>query len=441
MTLTDTTNSHQSSQPHLNSFEPFQPDELFKIIRRMKPTTCDLDPIPTKVFINCLDILISTITDIVNLSLSTGKFPSCLKTALVKPLLKKPGLDPNVLSNYRPISNLPFLSKVIERAVAIRLTSYLDRNHLLPQRQSAYRPGHSTETALLQVVDHLLRAVDKGNIVIMILLDLSAAFDTLNHNTLLLRLQRDFGLSEMALQWFKTYVSGRTQRVVTDSTKSEALPMTSGVPQGSVLGPVLFLLYTAPLSRIFEEHHIAYHLYADDTQLSAVSNPEPTSVKNILQDIELCSTKVKSWMDRNSLKMNEDKTEAIILGREIHLKNLHINTISIAGAQIKVSECVKYLGVCIDKHLTMEEQINHVVKVSHWQIRKIRTIRRFIPEKTAAMLFISLVISQMDYCNSLFFGITREQVHKLQLIQNVCARIIKLSPPRAHISPVLEDLH
>lgn len=275
----------------------------------------------------------------------------------------------------------------------------------------------------------------------MVLLDLSAAFDTLNHDTLLLRLQKDFGLSDTVLEWFRTYIFGRKQQVTTGGLCSETFPMTSGVPQGSVLGPVLFLLYTAPLGRVFEEHHLSYHLYADDTQLSAASSPEPSSIEKTKQEIEICTMKIKAWMDKNSLKMNEEKTEVIVLGRKIHLRNLRIETVNIAGAPIKVSNSIKYLGFRIDQYLSMEDQINHVVKISHWHIRKIRSIRRFIPEKTAATLVISLVFSQLDYCNSLLYGITGQQVHKLQSIQNVCARIVKLSAVRTHITPLLRDLH
>ncbi len=173
--------------------------------------------------------------------------PSVFKSAYITPLLKKPDLDPAEAKSYGPISNLSVLSKTLERLVASQLLDYLRAADLLPDLQSAYRPHHSTETAVLKVLADILRAVDGGDLAVLALLDLSAAFDTVDHETLLTRLKRSYGLSGRVHDWFQSYLSGRFQHVRCGRTSSTPTQLTCGVPQGSVLGPILLLLYTADL--------------------------------------------------------------------------------------------------------------------------------------------------------------------------------------------------
>ena len=176
----------------------------------------------------------------------SGEFPKTCKSAIVRPLLKKCELDSNLLKNYRPVSNLSFLSKLIEKSVCCQLNSYLHQNNLYAKCQSAYREGWITETALLKVQNDVLRSLDKRDDVILTMLDLSAAFDTIDHDILLHRLRHRFGITGVALDWFGSYLKGRMQRVCIGSILSEALPLNYGVPQGSVLGPVLLVCTRLP---------------------------------------------------------------------------------------------------------------------------------------------------------------------------------------------------
>ncbi|XP_070180609.1 ral GTPase-activating protein subunit alpha-1-like isoform X3 [Littorina saxatilis] len=202
------------------------------------------DPLPGFLFTKCLNKLLPSNTDIINISLATGVVPDCFKSAIVRPLIKKPGLDVNELKNYRPVSNLPFLSKLLERIILEQLSSHLSRNSLMPVYQSAYRPHHSTETALLRITTDLLNATDSGLVSALVLLDLSAAFNTIDHQLLVDRLSSTFGIHDTALSWFRNYLQNCSQTVTTDSFSSQPVPVRFGIPQGSVLGPVLFTLVT-----------------------------------------------------------------------------------------------------------------------------------------------------------------------------------------------------
>ena len=259
--------------PLLSSFAPSTEEEVRRIIMSSSDTSCDLDVIPTSLLKSCLDVLIKPITIIVNMSLSEGSFPSTFKHALVKPLLKKHNLPQDELSSYRPISNLNFVSKVLERIIHARISSHLESFPSITPFQSAYRQFHSTETALLRIQNDLLLAINKQKVSALVLLDLSAAFDTIDHKILLSRLSSFYGLSSTALNLIASYLLNRTQSVSVQSHSTPPSSIFTGIPQGSVLGPLLFSLYTSPVSQIFTKASISYHLYADDTQIYISFSP------------------------------------------------------------------------------------------------------------------------------------------------------------------------
>ena len=274
-----------------STFSTVTEDQVTKVITNSPSKSCSLDPWPTFLVLDYLDILITPLTAIINASLEQGKCPNFFKQAHVTPILKKPSLDKEVFKNYRPVSNLNFISKILERVVAVQLQTHLDEVGLMTAFQSAYRKHYSTESALLNMQNDILLNMAKGSVTALILLDLSAAFDTIDHTIFLDRLNVYYGLSELALGWFKSYLSGRTHSVKVGSTLSHPAALHYGVPQGSVLGPILFSLYTNPIGSIFHSYSsIDYHFYADDTQLYITLSPENFShsiqkLNNCLNDI------------------------------------------------------------------------------------------------------------------------------------------------------------
>ena len=295
-----------------SSFSAITDDELLKIISKSAAKSCVLDPVATWLLKEpaLLQAVLPTLTTAVNYSLTSGNVPECLKKAVITPLIKKAGLDSENLKNYRPVSNLPFVGKILEKVVAQQLSQYLQQNGLNDKFQSAYRREHSTESALLRIKNDFDVALDAGDGVLLVLLDLSAAFDTIDHEILLDILESQCGITGVALKWMTSYLSGRTQSVIIGEACSRPVKLRIGVPQGSVLGPLLFSVYIAPLSAIMRKYGISYHGYADDTSLYVRFNPkEPGSLVAALWRLEACLEEIRAWMVANKLMLNEAKTD------------------------------------------------------------------------------------------------------------------------------------
>ena len=262
----------------------------------------------------------------------------------------------------------------------------LRRDHILEKNiTTAYRPGHSTETALLKVVNDLFLSLNKGNISVLALLDFSSAFDTIDHTILVHRLHTDFGFTDTVLQWFSSYLTDRTQYVSLCNHCSDFPPIHSGVPQGSVLGPMLFTMYIKPLSAIIDSHSIIHHSYADDLQLQMSAPPD--RISELLHSMQSCISDVKAWATANMLKLNDSKTELMLVTskRSKHLHNLP-TSITIGNAQIPFKQSVKNLGFTLDCHLTMNAHVSNIARTCYFELRRLAYIRRFLTSTATATL-------------------------------------------------------
>ena len=270
----------------LDNFSPMSSDEILVIINDLANKQCDLDPLPAFLFKGSIEASLPYITNIVNTSLEQGCFPDELKKAVVTPILKDHKLDPDVLKNYRPVSNLSIISKILEKCVLKQLLQHLEQNDLMAKLQSAYRKHHSCETALLKIYDDILTVIDSRTNAILVLLDFSSAFDTINQELLLKKLKNDYGIEKTALKWFDSYLNNRHFMVKIKDTHSNGRNVRYGVPQGSILGPILFLLYVKEMEVIAARNGVSYHMFANDSQLYLSYNNE-TSDKTIKMQ---CST-------------------------------------------------------------------------------------------------------------------------------------------------------
>lgn len=423
----------------LDKFLPVTKDELLKIISCMNKTTCDSDPFPTKLLMSHLSTVIDTILHIVNLCLSSGVFPASCKSSIVLPLIKKHGLDPEILKNYRPVSNLSFLSKIIEKVIATRILQHIVSNDIIDSFQSAYKSGHSTETALLRVYNDIVSTIGKGSGSFLVLLDLSAAFDTIDHDNLFSILTKYVGINGDAMKLIKSYFCDRSQRVQIDGIMSSIANLVCGVPQGSVLGPLKFCLYLLPLGAILKSHDIGYHIYADDTQLYIsfkCKNPETSLIK-----LNNCISDIRAWMIINKLKINDSKTEFIVFRTPQTKQDMSGLSVSVGDSKILSSSKVRDLGVIFDKSLTFDDHISSVCKSTHFYLRSIGKLRNLLSREATAQLIHALITTRIDYCNSLLYNIPKNKLQRLQRIQNQAARILTRSRRAIHITPVLVNLH
>jgi hypothetical protein len=418
----------------------FNDKEISKIVMTCSDATCILDPIPTRVLKSCIDVLADPLSRLVNMALSEGCFPELFRAAVVTPLIKKSSLPHDDLSSYRPISNLSFISKLLERIINIRITGHIESFPKFTPFQSAYRKFHSTETALLRIENDLLLAIDKQKVTALVLLDLSAAFDTVDHEILLHRLQFWFGISGNALKLLSSYLSCRSQSVLINGVSSSSLPLNTGVPQGSVLGPILFTLYTSPLANLITSHGLSFHLYADDTQLYI-----SFSAANVTMNLkQLSSTmdRVHEWFTANRLTLNPSKTEYLLIGTWQQRQRINECHLHFHKDILKPVDCARNLGVMFDSELSFKQQISKVCQTSFLYIRQMRRVRPFLDHNCAVLLANALVSSRLDYCNSLYYGLPKTSLQRLQYVQNSLARVVVPSVRRFdHITPTLKSLH
>ena len=406
----------------INSNFSFSEESLLnieKLIDNLKDRTATgLDYIDVRLIKDLKKVISPFLTKIVNLGYNIGKFPNCMKRAIIKPIYKEG--DQNSISNYRPIAILPIISKIIERAVTDQFVAFFIINCLLSPTQHAYLKKHSTITFLAEALNHIYSLVDQKLHVALVKIDLSKAFDTINHEKLLIKL-KNLGLDEKSLSWIESYLKNRKQKTKFKFYTSTEENITTGVPQGSILGPLLFISYTNDLAENFPEHLCKLLSYADDSTF-IVSATSPAELKN---KIKLTLEIAQNWFEKNDMRINTDKTEILIFK---HHKNTRKITIPIIYQNKKIrlipKPYVKVLGIFIDENLSWTPQINKVKKYSMNSTRNVHRINKMLPLPARINMYNTIIVPHFDYGDVIFGGCTKKDSNRLQLVQNFAVKSI-----------------
>lgn len=293
----------------------------------------------------------------------------------------------------------------------------------------------------MRVTNDIRLALDRKQGTLLVLLDLSSAFDTIDHTVLLNRLRMRYGLRGPALQWMESYLQDRKQRVVIGQESSDYEELNTGVPQGSVLGPLLFSLYVQPVGDIIRRHGLQFHHYADDLQLMLTFELNAQSLLEAMRRLEACICDIREWMTSNYLKLNDGKTEFLPIVPTSAKHLVEGLTINVGGITVSAVNSVRNLGVHLDKHMDMTTNCSMIIRACYYHLHHVSQINKFLPRKTRERVINALVTSRLDYCNSLLYGTIDKNFARLQRVQNAAARIIMGVPKRDSITPVLKDLH
>lgn len=376
------------------------------------------DPINFGVIAPSIVSLVPYFLYLINSSFLHGQFQAD-KHAFVRPILKKPALDPSLCCNYRPISLLSFSSKLIESAIFSQLSPFIC--NALDSHQSGFRPSYCTESVLISVSQGILSSFASRCSVLLVLLDLSSAFDLVDHEILLDDLS-SLGVSGSALSLLRSYLMHRSFSVQNNSSVSESLPLSSGVPQGSILGPLLFNLYMSSLCPVLRQRSIPFQIYADDIQFFI---PCPSSDLSLLSNI---LSDISNWTSSRCLLLNTSKSEFLVL---------HPPRLSPPLLPLSLSVSVKNLGVIFDSSLSFSSNILNTARTCRLILRSLYPIRSCLDQASSIKLIQSLIFFRIDYCSSLHFNCHKSSLKHLQRIINQSCRFVIYPSYCRHTSPFL----
>ena len=411
--------------PESFSFAVISEGSVLKYLNTLCPTKATgLDGIPARFVKDSAPIIAEPLSHIINLSIIQGVVPDDLKTARVVPIYKKN--DKTDVGNYRPVSILSIISKIMEKAIYDQLEQHLVKKQLLYDFQSGFRHGFSTDTCLVNLTDFIRLQMDKGHLVGMLLLDLQKAFGTVNHSILLMKLQA-IGLSNSALSWFRSYLSDRQQLVEISGTRSSSKRISCGVPQGSILGPLLFLIYVNDMSAVVKNKLL---LYADDSAILVSAKNKSDIEIRLSEDLQ----SISQWLICNKLSLHLGKTESILFGSKQRLKSNSNLNIQCNGHTIGSTSSVKYLGATLDQSLSFDIMARSIIKKANDRLKFLYRKSSFLTQYTKRLLINSLIQCHFDYASSAWFnGLTQELKNKLQVTQNKLVRFVLNLNPRSHV--------
>lgn len=426
------------SNAHYNgpsfSFSPTTIPEIYEIIfaSPRHSYAAGADRIPLFAISTAFHEIASSLVTLFNSSLSLSYFPDDLKVSLIRALSKV--RTPNSPSDTRPISNIPEPSKIFERVVHRQIVNFIENNNILDPRQSGFRTGYNTQSALLRLTDDIRRAIDERRVTILILFDFSKAFDTIRHSILLKKLS-DTGFSPQALSFIHSYLSGRTQRVIEDNAALTApQPNTCGVPQGSVLGPLLFSLFVNDIATSIK--YSKHLIFADDTQ--TYLSCYPSQIHQALALAALDASAIADYAAANGLTLNIAKSKVLIIGSAPFVKEIYSSAlppIVINGVALPyVSEALN-LGVMFSSDLSWRGQVAKISQKVHLSLFKLKHHKHSLSRELRIKLVTTLIFPIFDYCCLVYNDLSMELDAKLQVLLNNCIRFIFDLRRDVHITP------
>ena len=414
--------------------QPVSVETVFKTVMNLKnKNSSGFDGISIRFLKDSLPVLAFYLTVIINTSIVTGIVPEKWKYAIVCPLLKQGDVeDP---SNYRPISLLSVLSKVLEKVVANQLYEFLSLNNFFSESQHGFRQGLSTQTALIQVTEHLYKNIDKHEVSLLALCDLSKAFDSVSH-TLLLQKMDALQIDDF---WFTNYLSNRTQAVKINSNISSKQNIEYGVPQGSVLGPLLFNIFINDLHTMSGDSTLVQ--FADDAQFLLSDKLE--NLETLVQRMEVVMERVNKYFSENGLKVNSDKTQFIFIGSRAYIDRIPDDIkIKVGNSELSPKDSAKNLGVILDSHLSFEKHVDYVCTKANGLLFFLTRNKDMFDDQTRKIVVEALVVSLFSYCSLIWGSCTASIRSRIQRVQNFAAKVaVGYGRKKDHATPFIKKLN
>lgn len=385
------------------------------------------DDISPRVVKDCIHYIADPLCDIFNKSLSTGVVPEKLKTAKIVPLYKKD--DPKYIDNYRPVALLSIFSKILERLMYDRLYEFLTKNNILIPEQFGFRKNYSTSLSVICFTDYILQEIDKGNYCCGVFMDLSKAFDTIDHHILLTKLHL-YGIRGLPLQWFGSYLSNRRQYVVVDGVESTQLDVTLGVPQGSVLGPLLFLVYVNDIINCSKI--LRFSLFADDTVVLYSHENATSLVSTLNKELRM----LNEWFKCNKLFLNFKKTKYVLFHSKRKSIPQNLTPIQIENTTIDRTESINFLGILIHESLDWKYHIANITAKISRSIGILSKLKSFLPRKILLSIYNALILPHLNYCSEIWGKTYRVHIDKLFILQKRAVRFVTKSDFRSPSLPL-----
>lgn len=421
---------------NFNTFKTMDEQDFYRIFNNIKSNATGADNISKKMLQLLFPIGLDAFLNIINTSLRNGQFPNIWKQSIIMPIPKT--TDVKSANDLRPISILPVLSKIIEKHVHNQVLEYLNHHSILPIYQSGFRKNHSTQTALLKVTNDICHYWDDRALTFLALLDYSKAFDTLNHE-LMVTILYSVGIRDAVLSWFSNYLEGRKQAVRLNGATSEFVCVETGVPQGSILGPLMFIIYVKSVSQSLK--FMQYHQYADDLQLYL-----HFSANNLSEAVRKVSTdlaEVYKWSSEHGLQLNGQKSKLLIIGSPYFLNNVNISdvTIKINYMPLQIVKQARNLGIIMDSDLSFKDQVSSKLRSAFCTIKSLHQFKNILPTAVKLKLTETLIISSVSYGLCVYgHFLTSALMTRLQYVQNCCVRYSLNLNRREHITPHLKNL-